>query len=219
MPARNSLKIQLPNTFYHVYNRGVEKRKIFLDKQDYSVFLSYLKTYLEPKDEKELLKIFASPQSSWKEKDHADKELRLKNYFRQLELVCYALMPNHFHFLIRQIDPSLNFFMSSLGTRYGMYFNKKYKRDGSLFQDVYKAVSVESEEQLLHLSRYIHLNPKSRPLPSSLPDYLGERNTGWIKKYHILDYFSKTNPENSYANFLSMSKNDSFIAKLMLDEN
>lgn len=217
MPAKNSIKIQLPNTFYHVYNRGVEKRKIFLDQQDYSVFLSYLKTYLEPKDKEKLSKIFLSPQSSWKEKDHADKELHLKNYFGQLELVCYALMPNHFHFLIRQINPSLNFFMSSLGTRYGMYFNKKYKRDGSLFQDVYKAVTVESEEQLLHLSRYIHLNSKFKPLPSSLPDFLRERNTNWIKRKHILEYFSKTNPAESYKEFLGMPKNDSFIAELMLD--
>lgn len=217
MPARNSLKTQLPNTFYHVYNRGVEKRKIFLDEQDYSVFLSYLKTYLEPKNEEELFKIFASPLSSWKEKDRADKELHLKNYFGKLELACYALMPNHFHFLIRQITPSLNFFMGSLGTRYGMYFNKKYKRDGSLFQDVYKAVTIESEEQLLHLSRYIHLNPKGKSVPSSLPDYFNERNTNWIKRGHILDYFSKNNPAGSYKEFLGMPKDDSFIAKLTLD--
>lgn len=217
MPARNSLKIQLPNTFYHVYNRGVEKRKIFLDQQDFSVFLSYLKIYLEPKNKDELLKIVTSPQSTWKEKDCANKELHLKNYFGRLEMSCYALMPNHFHFLIRQITPSLNLFMGSLGTRYGMYFNRKYKRDGSLFQDVYKAVTIESDEQLLHLSRYIHLNPRPKTLPSSLPDYLGERNTNWIKKDHILEYFSKTNQAEDYKEFLGMSKDDSFIANLMLD--
>jgi len=217
MPARNSLKIQLPNTFYHIYNRGVEKRKIFLDQQDYSVFLSYLKTYLDPKDETGLLKIFISPQTSWKEKDKANKELHLKNYFGQLELVCYALMPNHFHLLIKQIRPSLNFFMGSIGTRYGMYFNKKYKRDGSLFQDVYKAVAVETDEQLLHLSRYIHLNPGSRPLPTSLPYFLEERNTSWIKKDHVLSYFSETKSAESYRAFLGMPKDDGFVAKLMLD--
>lgn len=218
MPAKNSLKIQLSNAFYHVYNRGVEKRKIFLDKQDYAVFLSYLKTYLEPKNEEKLGDIFSSLNSSWKEKDRAQKELKLKNYFSDLELVCYSLMPNHFHFLVKQINPVLNLFMNSLGTRYGMYFNRKYKRNGGLFQDVYKAVLVESEEQLLHLSRYIHLNPKERHLPSSLPDYLGDRNTFWVKKHHILDYFSKTNPKNSYQNFMGFPKDDTFLAKLMFDE-
>lgn len=218
MPAKNSLKIQIPDAFYHVYNRGVEKRKIFMDKQDYAVFLSYLKTYLEPKDKKGLGEIISSPNSSWKEKDKAQKELHLKNYFSNLDLVCYFLMPNHFHFLIKQINPVMNLFMGSLGTRYGMYFNKKYKRDGGLFQDVYKAVLVESEEQLLYLSRYIHLNSKGKSQPSSLPDYLGERNTNWIKKHHIFDYFSKTNPKNSYQDFMGFPKDDTFIAKLMLDE-
>lgn len=217
MPARNSVKIQCSNTFYHVYNRGVEKRKIFLDDQDFSVFLSYLKTYLEPKNEKELLKTLASDQTSWKEKDKANKELHLKNYFGKLELVCYALMPNHFHFLIKLIDPVLNSFMNSLGTRYSMYFNKKYKRTGGLFQDVYKAVIINSDEQLLHLSRYIHLNPKSQTLPSSLPDFLGQRDTGWIKKEHVLAYFSKSYPANSYKEFLGFPKDDIFIAKLVLD--
>lgn len=217
MPARNSIKIQLPDTFYHVYNRGVEKRKIFLDDQDYSVFLSYLRTYLEPKDEPALWTIINSPQSSWREKDRAEKELRLKNYCSCLDLACYSLMPNHFHFLIRQLTPSLNSFMNSLGTRYGMYFNKKYKRTGGLFQDVYKAVIVESEGQLLHLSRYIHLNPKGKPLPSSLPDFLGQRNTSWVKKHYILEYFSRENPSISYADFLNLPKDDNFIAELLLE--
>lgn len=217
MAAKNSIKILTSNTFYHVYNRGVEKRKIFLDQQDFSVFLSYLKSYLEPKDETILWKIINFPQSSWREKDKASKELHLKNYFGQLELVCYTLMPNHFHLLIKQINPSLNSFMNSLGTRYSMYFNKKYKRSGVLFQDVYKAVTVESEEQLLHLSRYIHLNKKLKPFHSSLPDYLGKQNTNWIKHHHVLEYFSKTNPANSYKEFLETPKTDSFIAKLKLD--
>lgn len=219
MSAKNSIKIQLPDTFYHIYNRGVEKRKIFLDQQDYTVFLSYLRTYLEPKNESELKQIIISPLSTWKEKNRADKELHLKNYFGELELICYALMPNHFHFLVKQITPSINYFMGSLGTRYAMYFNRKYKRDGDLFQDVYKAVIIESEEQLLHVSRYIHLNPKGKNLPTSLPDFLNLRNTSWVKKYHILDYFSRSNPKNSYNDFMGMPKDDIFIADYLLDEN
>lgn len=217
MPARNSIKILLPNTFYHVYNRGVEKRKIFLDQQDYSVLLSYLKTYIEPKNKEDLYKIFTSPNSTWKEKDRANKELHLKNYHGELELVCYSLMPNHFHFLFKQITPVLNSFMNSLGTRYSMYFNKKYRRSGVLFQDVYKAVEIKSEEQLLHLSRYIHLNPKSQNYPTSLSEYLGQRHTKWVKSNHVLEYFSKTNPAKNYEDFLGLPKDDSFIAKLMLD--
>ncbi|MBI5451903.1 transposase, partial [Candidatus Gottesmanbacteria bacterium] len=158
MASKNSVKIYSENAFYHVYNRGVEKRDIFLDEQDYSVFLSYLQTYTTPKDEVKFKKIISSNDSSPKEKDKAIKQLRLKNYSGNIELVCYALLPNHFHLLIHQHENVLNRFMNSLGTRYGMYFNRKYKRTGILFQDVYKAVVVYTDEQLLHLSRYIHLN-------------------------------------------------------------
>lgn len=226
MASKNSTKIYVPNSCYHIYNRGVEKRIIFQDEQDYSVFLSYLQTYLTPKDEKALQIILSSDKSS--PKDKALKLLRLKNYSRDLELLCYALLPNHFHLLVRQKGIVLNNFTNSLGTRYAMYFNRKYKRKGVLFQDVYKAVLIESDEQLLHLSRYIHLNPtkalhlppgrwKESAFPSSLPEYLENRNTNWIKKDYILSYFSKNNPQKSYFNFLGMSLDAQFIYEAAID--
>jgi len=220
--SKNSTKTYVLNSYYHIYNRGVEKRKIFLDKQDYSVFFSYLKTYLTPKDEKSLRAILSSDESSPKDKDRSLKLLRLKNYSSDLELLCYALLPNHFHLLVKQQDIVIDSFTNSLGTRYAMYFNRKYKRQGVLFQDVYKAVLVESDEQLLHLSRYIHLNPTKAlksSLPSSLPEYLGNRNTNWIKKDYILNYFSKNNPRNSYLNFLGMSLDAQFIYEAAIDMN
>ncbi len=220
MASRNSVKEYIPNSFYHIYNRGVEQRKIFLDEQDYSVFLSYLQTYLSPVDKENLENVLSSPASSPKEKDKALKLLRLKNYSENLDLVCYALMPNHFHLLVRQKDIVINSFANSLGTRYAMYFNRKYKRKGVLFQDVYKAVSVESEEQLLHLSRYIHMNPikASNPsLPSSFPEYLGKRKTDWIKPNYVLDYFSVSNPKFSYQDFISLPSDPESISKTTID--
>lgn len=228
MASRNSTKTYIPNSYYHVYNRGVEKRVIFQDEQDYSVFLSYLKTYLTPKDEKSLQAILNSAESSPKDKNQALKQLRLKNYSSDLELLCYALLPNHFHLLVRQKGIVLNNFTNSLGTRYAMYFNRKYKRQGVLFQDVYKAVLVESDEQLLHLSRYIHLNPtkvlhispsrwKESTFPSSISEYLGNGNTDWIKKDYILNYFSKNNPQNSYFDFLGVAPNAQLIYNAAID--
>ena len=198
MASKNSTKIYVPNSYYHIYNRGVEKRVIFQDEQDYSVFLSYLKIYLTQKDEKSLHAILNSNKSSPKDKDQSLKQLRLKNYSSDLELLCYALLPNHFHLLVRQKGIVLNNFTNSLGTRYAMYFNRKYKRKGVLFQDVYKAVLIESDEQLLHLSRYIHLNPtkalhlppsrwKESLFPSSISEYLENRNTYSIKRDNILN--------------------------------
>lgn len=228
MASKNSTKIYIPNSYYHIYNRGVEKRVIFQDEQDYSVFLSYLKTYLSPKDEESLHVILNSDKSSPKEKDQSLKLLKLKNYSSDLELLCYALLPNHFHLLVKQQAIVIDSFTNSLGTRYAMYFNRKYKRRGVLFQDVYKAVLIESEEQLLHLSRYIHLNPtkalklpasrwKESVFPSSISEYLENRNTDWIKKDYILNYFSKNNPQHSYSNFLGMSLDAQFIYEAAID--
>ncbi len=227
MAARNSVKIYAEESYYHIYNRGVEKRRIFTDKQDYSVFLSYLKTYLSPKNTNLLQLVIMSPKTTPKEKEDAEQQLHLKNYSEQVELLCYALLPNHFHLLIKQHANVINHFMNSLGTRYGMFFNRKHKRNGVLFEDVYKAVLVETDEQLIHLSRYIHLNPKrwfekTRSnvdilLPCSLPEYLSIRQTEWIKTHHILGYFSKTNQYKSYENFLGLPGDDEIFAHLALD--
>lgn len=214
MPAKNVLKLYIENGFYHLYNRGVEKRIIFQDDQDYKVFLKYLKVYLEPPQspEKRIAKIgnlsFTAPQRL------------LKNFHKEIELLVYCLIPNHFHLLIKQKSPrSIESFMRSLLTKYSTYFNKRYQRVGGLFQGTYKAVLIENENHLLHLSRYIHLNPvkhpdvKDTPLHtlrnsySSYPEYLGQRKTDWIKTDFILSFFKsaqKTHLKDilSYQSFI-----------------
>lgn len=228
MPAKNALKVYAENRFYHLYNRGVDRRDIFVDDQDFAVFLSYLKTYLLPKDDGLLRKTISS-LSSPPDKDRAIKDLALNNFSDKVDLLAYALLPNHFHLLIKQRESSaIDHFLRSLGTRYVGYFNRKYKRVGPLFQGVYKAVLVESEEQLLHLSRYIHLNPimwldltprdwSSVTLPFSLPEYLGRRQTAWIRPDTITTYFSKSNPKLSYLDFVGSEMNIGTISTVAID--
>ena len=217
MPAKNSLKQFIPESYYHLYNRGVEKRHIFVDDQDYAVFLSYVKNYLLPKDTRRLQKILANPQTGWREKDQAIKLLRMNNFAQTLTLHAYCLMPNHFHLLVKQTEaPTIDRFMNSLCTRYSMYFNRKHKRVGTLFQGVYKAVPVISDEQLLHLSRYIHRNPHSLASQgealrsyaySSVRDYLKLRKTEWVRVDTMLSYFSSTS-NNSYESFVDGVSDD-----------
>ncbi|MCL5090504.1 MAG: hypothetical protein M1514_00665, partial [Patescibacteria group bacterium] len=95
MPAKNSVKNYLKNGYYHLYNRGVEKRTIFQDKQDYTVFLSYLKEYLLPKDEAELMYRLSNQEISWIEKDKIIKALALNNFHDEISLLCFTLMENH----------------------------------------------------------------------------------------------------------------------------
>ncbi len=231
MASKNSIKTYLGNSYYHIYNRGVEKRPIFHDEQDYAIFLSYLKTYLLPKDEKLLKEIISNPNAGWREKDQALKLLRLNNFDGEIALLAYSLMPNHFHFLIKQrSEMAIDKFMNSLALRYTMFFNKKYDRVGHLYQSQYKAVLVDSDEQLLYLTSYIHRNPLTKSLasqdnvlrsclsqPSSLPEYLGQRKTEWVHPEDILTYFSKKNPQLDYESFIEQTDDFSLIKNSLID--
>ncbi len=155
MPARNRVKIFLENALYHVYNRGVEKRVIFLDDQDFRVFLSFIRAYLCPPQSTPLVHPVTQVTGS------DPVRLRpLKSFFGEISLLAYCLMPNHFHLLLRQSPKdAMTRFIRALCTSYAMYFNKKYERVGTLFQGTYRAIRVYEDAYLLHLSRYIHLNP------------------------------------------------------------
>lgn len=231
MPARNSIKQYVVNGYYHIYNRGVEKRIIFEDQQDYAVFLSYLKTYLTPKDIPHLQKELSEANTAIN-RSSILRQLHLNNFSDEIKLLAYCLMPNHFHMLVKQTSSdSIDNFINSLNTRYVMYFNRKYKRIGPLFQGVYKAVLVKTDEQLLYLSAYIHKNPSKLlrvidrgnfnlllSQPSSLSDYIGRTNTVWIDRKNILSSFSKTKKRMSYKHFvLGYTQYNSEITDLVID--
>lgn len=218
MPARNSVKTYIPIGYYHVYNRGVNKRSIFKDEQDYGVFLSYLKTYLSQRDDMHLRTIISDPAASQKEKASALSTLQLSNYHQRVELLAYCLMVNHFHLLIKQTEANdMQSFLQSLLTRYTVYFNRRHKRTGGLFQGRYRAVLVDNDSQLLHLTRYIHRNPiatlassKRSDLfcqPSSYQNYLGKLKQEWVKPDFILQNFSTSGP-NSYQSFVELQDSD-----------
>lgn len=220
MPARNVVKVYVNNGYYHIYNRGVGKRKIFKDKQDYAVFLNYLKDAL------------AKPVDYLLQGGTLQNISRMpKNFFNEIQFLAYCLMPNHFHFLIKQsLEDNMVDFVRSISTRYSMYFNKKYNRVGGLFQGHYRAVQILDDSYLLHLSRYIHLNPQKyyKDLTraySSYAEYLHLRNTPWVKTEHILKYFeNQVAPEfkkfNSYKKFVESYKKDpsDILGKLILED-
>lgn len=219
MPSRNSIKEYRENGVYHIYNRGIDKREIFLDRADYSYFLYLLKIYLlEP----ELLKEDLERKGQSLHKRRRGE----KSFFGKIELLCYCLMPNHFHLLIKQKEEKdITEFTKSLMTSYSMYFNLRYKRQGTLFQGRYKAALVKEDDYLLHLSRYIHMNPmkwKGQSLPkfyeydySSYADYLGRRNTKWINTNIVLDYFN----ENKEDGLIGKSTYKSFVEEYATDSD
>lgn len=227
MPRKNSLKIYVTNGYYHIYNRGVEKRTVFEDQQDYKVFLGYLKYSLsEPPNRNKFTKTFTLKGEPFKGVPRLPK-----NYSNKIELLAYCLMPNHFHLLIKQNDSfSIMSFMNSIITRYTMYFNKKHDRVGSLFQGVYRAVLINDEPYLLHLSRYIHLNPfeYTKDLMfaySSYVDYLGLRKTKWLKPGIVLNLFKNRvgiefKKINNYKDFVEKYKQEDklVLGNLAIDD-
>ncbi len=203
MPSKNSIKQYIHDGYYHLYNRGVEKRPIFLDDQDYRVFLKLFGLYLCESDPDEI-----------NFRPHKDLS-------GSLELVAYCLMPNHFHLLVIQHDEKgITDLMRCLTTKYAMYFNRRYKRVGGLFQGVYKAALVQQDEYLMHLSRYIHRNPDQYNSPelypySSYQHYLSDPPE-WLNPRPILELFAD---KSSYQDFVEFVDDDSLSAidQLLLD--
>ena len=196
MPSRNSRKIYLQDAYYHLYNRGLDKQSIFLDADDYAVFLNLLKRYLD----KQPAKDNKGRQYPWLHED--------------VELLAFCLMPNHFHLLVYQLtDDGVRQLLKNICGSYTTYFNKKYKRIGPLFQDRFKASMITRDDYLQHISRYIHLNPKTYKAWefSSLPYYLGKKQAGWVRPDKILDLF---NGRDEYAAFVS----DYEAQKAMIDD-
>ncbi|MDA3792322.1 MAG: transposase, partial [Elusimicrobia bacterium] len=116
-----------------------------------------------------------------------------------VEIVAFALMPNHYHIILKQIaDNGISKYMHKLGTGYTMYFNKKNKRSGSLFEGRFKAKAITNDEYLVHLSRYIHLNPVSLKEPDWKDCGINDKNKikKYLEKYRWSSYCNYINSNN-----------------------
>lgn len=195
MPGRN---ISFANDYYyHVYNRGVDKQNVFFQDRDYRRFLQTFSYYQ-----------FAEPKPRYSRRT-TDSLLLFKPKIENasIELACYCLMPNHFHFLIKQRkEEGVSSFVSKLTNSYTKYINTKYKRTGPLFQGTFKAVFIETDEQSLHLSRYIHINPLISKITSNLDNYKWSSwkqymgiEAGMCNNRDILSHF---NSPESYRKFI-----------------
>lgn len=196
MPSRNVLKLDIADTYYHVYARGANKSSVFIEETDKMFFLSLFERYLS--------------------KDKVKNRLgeAYPNYRNQVALLAYCLMPNHFHLLIHQNDQgTMAQFMKSLLTSYSRYFNRKYKRTGPLFESRYKANNIDTDAYLHHISRYIHMNPRYwlRYEYSSLRFYLKPQESPvWLQPQPIIKLFK--NP-NDYLEFLKSYNDEKDILK------
>ena len=188
--------------FYHVYNRGVDKRNIIDNTEDVSRFLQSMQEFnvIDP-----IGSIYE--HTFLKEEEKHSKPL--------VDFICYCINPNHYHFFLKQVkEKGIEKFLHRFGTGYTKYFNQKYKRSGSLFQGSYKAIHVDSNEYLLRLSAYINLNNCAHQLGSlasklsisSWDEYTkGKIKNPMCQKSIILNQFSN---KKEYANFAQKALQD-----------
>jgi len=207
----------VPGEFYHIYNRGTDKRVIFKNTKDYNrfVLLLYLCNSTKP------VNIEAELQ-----KGRTFLELMESNRGDELvDIGAYCLMPNHFHILIKEKnEKGISLFMKKLSTAYSMYFNKKYDRSGALFEGRFKAKHISDDAYLKYLFAYIHLNPikiidsewkengicnkseakiyLSKYEYSSYLDYLGKNRAGKtiLNSKAFPNYFEDFSKFNSFVN-------------------
>jgi putative transposase len=142
-----------PLEYYHIYNRGTDKRQIFLEHRDYVRFLAAL--YVG--NNKNLIHL-----SDWQGPSLEDifHSIKINRENQLVDIGAYCLMPNHFHFLVREKEKEgISTLMRKLQTGYSMYINKKYQRTGNLFESRFKAQHVDNDPYLKYLFAYVHLNP------------------------------------------------------------
>ena len=181
---------------YHVFNRGIDHRSTFTDRREYQrayKSMSYYRLCNLPMSLSKYLRL------------DNDRKLEMNNLLdkseKLIEIYSYCFMPNHFHFLLKQVtDDGISKFLSNFQNSYTRYFNTKQERDGSLFLDQFKAVRIENDEQLIHVSRYIHLNPYTGFVIkrveellsyewSSFKEYLTSEKEGITERTLILSFF------------------------------
>lgn len=192
--------------YYHIFNRGVDKREIFLDARDYNRFLLAMDLLNNEKD---------GLMIEWRNYKNSSPNAKLNDFLKSVfrkkemlvEIIAYCLNPNHYHFILKQVaKKGIERFMHKLGTSHTKYFNTKKKRSGTLFQGRFKSVHIDSNEYLLYLSAYVNKNNfihgynKNDDWPySSLQCYLGKKDDKLVNKNIISGQFKTT---RGYKNFL-----------------
>ncbi len=181
--------------YYHIYNRGTDKREVFLCEEDRERFFLSMQEFNS-----------VNPIGSIYEKGFRRSLGGSTSKPDSLvEFVAYCLNPNHYHFILKQVaENGVAVFMQRIGTGYTMYFNEKYQRSGALFQGRYKVKHVSTNEYLLHLSAYVNLNFEVHELggstsKSSWEEYLKKVEKPFCIKDIILGQFPTVFAYESYA--------------------
>lgn len=197
MPGRKNPLVT--DNYYHVFNRGVAKLPLFTEKNEYKRAIELIDYYQFSNVTIKYSDLISLP---FKEQQAILQKIKQQNKLF-VKILTFTLMTNHFHFtLVQMVDRGIAKFIANFSNSYCKYFNIKHDRVGPLFQGRFRAKHIKSEEQLIHLSRYHHLNPYTDGAVtshaellsysySSLPDYIGTKVNDFVDTELILSYFKR----------------------------
>ncbi len=209
---------------YHIFNRGVDKRRVFENRRDFSRF--FLSLDLLNDEEDGLMQLFRDFKKSNPKAQFSNfPKLSFGKRRPLIKLIAYCLNPNHYHLLVQQVaDNGIERFMHKLGTSHTKYFNQKNERSGALFQGRFKSVHIESNEQLLYVSAYVNCNSEVHKIAKadnyewcSFPEYIGRRKGGLCHKKIVLGQFRNLREYQKFAKINAKEmKSKKEAEKLML---
>lgn len=202
MPRRKT--VLATNEIYHIFNRSIAKQEIFSSAVSLRKVIEIVDFYRFPQ------KMRLSKFKNLSKKLREDYLFSLKRETSLVEVYAFAFMPNHYHFLLKQIqDKGISLFISNFQNSFAKYFNIKNDRNGALFQNSFKGKRVETDEQLLHISRYIHLNPVTSYIIefddlifypyTSFIYYHKKTNNSFVNTEFLMKFFSS---QEDYNNFV-----------------
>ncbi|OGH16445.1 MAG: hypothetical protein A3C30_04615 [Candidatus Levybacteria bacterium RIFCSPHIGHO2_02_FULL_40_18] len=194
---------------YHIFNRGIDRRSVFTGFREYLRAQELIEFYKHLETPVRYSKFLQLSKSL---RDDVLREINKSE--TQVDILAYCLMPNHFHFMLQQkVDKGVSTFIANFTNAYTRYFNTKHERIGPMFEGIFKAVLVESDEQLIHLSRYIHLNP----VVSSIINESDLNNYKW-SSYHEYIAPSKNSTVSKRDLVMSMFESAKHYEKFVLDQ-
>ena len=208
---------------YHVFNKSIAGFVIFNNQTDYNRMISTIRYYQAENHANRLSRFIELNENNFDEA--LDKYLRNKS--KHVEIIAYCIMPTHIHLIIKQLkERGTSTFLNNVLNSYTRYFNAKHKRKGPLWEGRFKNVLVKTNEQLLHLTRYVHLNPVTAYLidnpelwvPSSYKEYLETDSNYKISNFtNVLDINTESY-KKFVENRISYQRDLAKIKELLFEE-
>lgn len=203
----------IAGNLYHILNRGVDKRKIFMDNEDYMRFIHDLFEFNDIEPVPNLARLVRNNKNN-QLFDVGRRTIRISERKPRkllVEILAFCLMPNHYHLLLRpKKDNNISEFIKKLNGGYAKYFNCRYQRSGALFQGKYKSVGIKNEAHFVHIPYYIHCNP----LDLIMPSWREKQITDYKKTIRFLENYRW----NSYLDYIGKKNFSSVIQREFLSE-